>query len=200
MNNNNSNNTIIHIPTCGLWSSCHLASLVLPAPGTHPHIHTAHSPPTLLYVCAAAAVGWCISPYFSSVVSGGRASRATIHTYILLLLLSNGPIHGIKWSLSVRARALTLTVVAKREEDGARGQSSTSEQCRDSHREQRSRPTIFYCFGRPDQNKPEVDSLQGRYGSCNPTLPIPLMVSIRVTGYLRVVGSSSAENMWLLFS
>ena len=82
MNNNNSNNTIIHIPTCGLWSSCHLASLVLPAPGTHPHIHTAHSPPTLLYVCAAAAVGWCISPYFSSVVSGGRASRATIHTYI----------------------------------------------------------------------------------------------------------------------
>ena len=122
MNNNNSNNTIIHIPTCGLWSSCHLASLVLPAPGTHPHIHTAHSPPTLLYVCAA-AVGWCISPYFSSVVSGGRASRATIHTYILL---SNGPIHGIKWSLSARARAhsLTLTVVAKREEDGARGQSS----------------------------------------------------------------------------
>ena len=82
-------------------------------------------PPTLLYVCAA-AVGWCISPYFSSVVSGGRASRATIHTYILLLLLSNGPIHGIKWSLSARARAhsLTLTVVAKREEDGARGQSS----------------------------------------------------------------------------
>ena len=79
-------------------------------------------PPTLLYVCAA--VGWCISPYFSSVVSGGRASRATIHTYILLL--SNGPIHGIKWSLSARARAhsLTLTVVAKREEDGARGQSS----------------------------------------------------------------------------
>ena len=158
-----------------------------------------HSPPTLLYVCAA-AVGWCISPYFSSVVSGGRASRATIHTYILLLLLSNGPIHGIKWSLSVRARALTLTVVAKREEDGARGQSSTSEQCRDSHREQRSRPTIFYCFGRPDQNKPEVDSLQGRYGSCNPTLPIPLMVSIRVAGSIWVVGPSSAENMWLLFS
>ena len=121
-----------------------------------------------------------------------------IHTYIVLL--SNGPIHGIKWSLSVRARALTLTVVAKREEDGARGQSSTSEQCRDSHREQRSRPTIFYCFGRPDQNKPEVDSLQGRYGSCNPTLPIPLMVSIRVAGSIWVVGSSSAENMWLLFS
>ena len=55
-----------------------------------------------------------------------RAGEPGHYTYILLLLLSNGPIHGIKWSLSARARAhsLTLTVVAKREEDGARGQSS----------------------------------------------------------------------------
>ena len=53
-----------------------------------------------------------------------RAGEPGHYTYILLL--SNGPIHGIKWSSSARARAhsLTLTVVAKREEDGARGQSS----------------------------------------------------------------------------
>ena len=132
-----------------------------------------------------------------------RAGEPGHYTYILLLL-SNGPIHGIKWSLSARAR-LHEHAHPYRRRQKRRGRSQrpieyTSEQCRDSHREQRSRPTIFYCFGRPDQNKPEVDSLQGRYGSCNPTLPIPLMVSIRVAGSIWVVGSSSAENMWLLFS
>ena len=122
MNNNNSNNTIIHIPTCGLWSSCHLASLVLPAPGTHPHIHTAQSTHPAVCMCCCC---WLVhKPIFLECCLRRVAGEPGHYTYILLL--SNGPIHGIKWSLSARARAhsLTLTVVAKREEDGARGQSS----------------------------------------------------------------------------
>ena len=85
----------------------------------HPH-STQYTHPA---VCMCCCCCWLVHKPIFLECCLRRAGEPGHYTYILLLL-SNGPIHGIKWSLSVRARALTLTVVAKREEDGARGQSS----------------------------------------------------------------------------
>ena len=142
------------------------------------HPHYIHSPPTLLCVwsyCCCCCCCWLVHKPIFLECCLRRASPLGEPGHTTILSSKHGPIHGIKWSLSARAlarraRAHPYRRRQKRRGHGARGQSNSSEQCRDSHREQRSRPTIFYCFGRPDQNKPRVDSLQGRYGSCNPTL------------------------------
>ena len=133
-NNNNSNNTIIHIPSCGLWSSCHFASLVVPAPGTHPHIHTTQSsshPAACVWSYCCCCCCWLVhKPIFlecclrrASPLGGGRAGPHYYTKHAARSMALNG--HWVR-ARACTASTLTLTtVVAKRGEDGARGQSNS---------------------------------------------------------------------------